>query len=242
MLLWAGAALGVAAIAGYVVFMKPWQEKPIKLTPEQQAYVAAVATQQAEAYIIAVATQQAEAALAAARAPRSAPPESSSYDPPSQASYQPPRPSSQAPAQPPASQPPPAATPTPAPAQGSAPPPPPPPAPTATPKPAPPPPPPPTSAPPAASGGATPMGRCVGYVADLSSAGYDDCVNFVLTGDYNVSHCIGHIIGSPGITDGRAACVQVALKVDGQLGDCFMGITGQSYYGYTSCRLYYESH
>ncbi len=85
------------------------------------------------------------------------------------------------------------------------------------------------------------MGRCVGYVAGLSSVGYDDCVSFVLTGDYNTSHCIGHIIGAPGITDGLAACVQVALS-DYQLGDCFMGVTGQSYYGYTSCRIYYESH
>ncbi|HLB22585.1 MAG TPA: hypothetical protein VJP07_00675 [Dehalococcoidia bacterium] len=242
MLLWAGAALGVAAIAGYIVFMKPWEEKPIKLTAEQQAYVTSVATQQADAYIVAVATLRAEDALATASAPRSAPPASTGYEAPAQSSDQPPAGSSQPPPPPSAA---PAPTATQPPSQPSAPPPPPPPpAPTATPKPAPPPPPPPPppTAPPASSGATTPMGRCVGYVAGLSSDGYDDCVNFVLTGDYNISHCIGHIIGSPGITDGPEACVQVALKVDGQLGDCFMGITGQSYYGYTSCNLYYKSH
>jgi len=243
MLLWAGAALGVVAIAGYVVFMKPWEDKPIKLTPEQQAYVAAVATQQADSYIIAVATQQADAALAAASAPQSAPPAPSGYEPPSQADVQPPAGSAPPPSQPPASIPPPAPAPTQPPANGSAPPPPPPPTATPTPKPAPPPPPPTATPPPPpeSSGASTPMGRCVGYVAGLSSIGYDDCVNFVLTGDYNTSHCIGHIIGSPGITDGPAACVQVALS-DYQLGDCFMGVTGQSYYGYTSCRIYYETH
>jgi hypothetical protein len=85
------------------------------------------------------------------------------------------------------------------------------------------------------------MGRCVGYMANLSSAGYDDCVSFVTGSNYNYSHCIGHIIGSPGISDGPSSCVQIAVG-EVQLGDCLMALTGQSHYGFTSCRLYYESH
>jgi hypothetical protein len=85
------------------------------------------------------------------------------------------------------------------------------------------------------------MGRCVGYMANLSEAGYEDCVNFVTGSNYNYSHCIGHIIGSPGIMDGKESCVQIALS-EAQLGDCLMGLTGQSHYGYSSCGFYYNSH
>ena len=85
------------------------------------------------------------------------------------------------------------------------------------------------------------MGRCVGYMAGFSSAGYDDCVGFVTGSNYNYSHCIGYIIGSPGISDGPSTCVQIAVS-EPQLGDCLMNLTGQSHFGGTSCRLYFESH
>jgi hypothetical protein len=62
---WAAAASLVLVVAGYVVIAKPGQAKTPKLTPEQQAYVQAVATQQALAYISAIATQQADAYIIA---------------------------------------------------------------------------------------------------------------------------------------------------------------------------------
>ena len=230
LMLWVGATIGVLAVVGYVVFLKPWQEKPIHLTPEQEVYVQSVATQQADAYLRAVATQEAERAVVAP-APQSVPPQSSNYQSPAQP-YQPP-------AQPSAP------TVTPIPVAPSQPPPPPPPVSTATAVPPPPPPPPATAAPPppppSGSAATTPMGRCVGYMSGLSSGGYDDCVAFVTGSNYKYSHCIGHIIGSPGITDGPSSCVQIAIS-EVQLGDCLMGLTGQSHYGGTSCRLYYESH
>lgn len=219
--LWAGAALGIATFSGYVVLAKPWQDKPIELTPEEQAYVAAVATQQAEAYIAAVATMQADQAAKAAAEP----PQSSAYEPP-------------------ASQPAPSQAPPQAPSQPQPPPPPP----TATPAAKPPPPPAATKAPPAPpppppdGSNKPPMARCVGYMAGFSSVGYEDCVTIVQTADYDTSHCVGYIIGSPGAEDGKAACVQVAVYTDEQyLGDCLMGLTGQSHFGPTACRLYYEN-
>ena len=80
LMLWVGMALAVAAVAGYVVFMRPWEDKPIKLTPEQQVYVQAVATQQADTYLRTVATQAAQAQVSAP--PQSAPQQPSSYQPP----------------------------------------------------------------------------------------------------------------------------------------------------------------
>lgn len=87
------------------------------------------------------------------------------------------------------------------------------------------------------------MAACVGYMYGLSSDGYDDCVGIIQGSDYNLSHCVGYILGSPGVEDGKGACVQVALQTTEQhLGDCLLGLSGQSHYGGTSCRLYYESH
>jgi hypothetical protein len=228
--LWAGAALGIAAFFGYVVLAKPWQEKPIELTPEEQAYVQAVATQQAEAYIAAVATMQADQAENGAAAPS----QSTSYDPPAPSQPAPQQPLSQPPQQAPSSQPEQPPPPPPAPTATLAAKPPPPPAATKAP-PAPPPPPPDGSNKP-------PMARCVGYMAGFSSEGYEDCVSIVQTADYDTSHCVGYIIGSPGTDDGKAACVQVALKTDEDyLGDCLMGLTGQSHFGATACRIYYDN-
>lgn len=237
-LLWAGAGLGIAGFSAYVVLAKPWEEKPIKLTPEQQAYVAAVATQQADAYIAAVATMQADQAARAAAAP----PQSTNYNPPASQPVAPQTAPTQAPPSQP--QPPPPSQPQ-QPSQPSAPPPP---APTATPTPKPPPPPPPATQappppPPSGGGSKPPTAACVGYMAGFSSDGYDDCVGIVQGSNYNMSHCVGYIIGSPGVEDGKGACVQVALQTtEPNLGDCLLGLSGQSMYGMTSCRLYYESH
>ena len=94
-LLWAGAGLAIAGFSAYVVLAKPWEDKPIKLTPEEQVYVAAVATQQADAYIAAVATMQADEAAKAVAAP---PPQTTTYNPPASRPVAPQQPAPQQPA------------------------------------------------------------------------------------------------------------------------------------------------
>jgi hypothetical protein len=238
LLLWCAAALGVAVFAGYIVVAKPWEEKPIKLTPEQQAYVQAVATQQADTYIVAVATQVEADRIAAADAAQSAPPLSAPAQP-----YVPPQPQPEPVVQQPAA-PPPAAPPASAPAPNNPAPPPPAATATATPKPVappvPPPPPPPTAAPPPPSNH-SPMAMCVGYMMNYSTAGFDECVSFVQGSDYNLSLCIGYIIGSPGAEDGKGACTEVARTAGASLGDCLLGLSGQSHFGRTSCSVYYST-
>lgn len=229
MLLWVGMALAVAGVAGYVVFMRPWEEKPIDLTPEQQVYVQAVATQRADAYIRAVATQQAEAALAPP--PQAPPQQPSNYVPPTKVPAAPPKqsappPQQPAPQQPPPPPPPPTATPVPPP----------------PPPPAPPPQPPPPPPPPPAPSGKSPMSLCVGYLAGFASSGYNECVGFIQNGEFYLSHCIAYLMHSPGIEDGKGMCARAAMNNDEKyLPDCLLGLSGQSHYGYTSCRLYHET-
>ena len=80
-------------------------------------------------------------------------------------------------------------------------------------------------------------------MAGFSSTGYDQCVQIVQGSDYDLALCVGHIIGSPGIEDGKGACTRVAMRgTDAYLADCLLGLTGQSYWGYTSCRIYWETH
>lgn len=109
-----------AVVIGVAVFAVRWAnargDKP--LTPEEQAYVQAVAMQQAAAYIAAVATQEAEAANAAppppappaqAGAPQQSAPVAPAAPPPAPAAPPPPPPAAPTVAQPPA---PPVAAPT----------------------------------------------------------------------------------------------------------------------------------
>jgi hypothetical protein len=183
-----------------------------RLSYEQQAYVIAVATQRADAYIRAVATLQAGAQPPAAAPAQAAPP----------------------PLAPPPQAPPPAAPPAAAP--------------TATvyvPQPAPtsaPPPPAPT-APPART--KPPMATCVGYMAGITESGLDACQQIIATAstDTAIRNCIGDIIGDTATTPaGQADCTQAALHAgDGNLSDCFLGLSAQSHFGRTSCRQYYGS-
>jgi hypothetical protein len=206
----------IAAIGYFVVYAR---ER--KLTPAEQAYVIAVATQRADAYIRAVATQQA-----------SAPPPAAVIDPPraaptaAPAVQQPPAPVQVAPTPaPPPYAPPPAPIYVPPPYV-------PPPAPTA------PPPPPPRPTKP-------PMGVCVGYMAGLTSTGVEACQQLVAdTSLYiTVRNCIADIIGGTATTPaGKADCVNAALHAgDPNLSDCFLGLSDQSHFGGTSCRQYYGS-
>jgi hypothetical protein len=85
------------------------------------------------------------------------------------------------------------------------------------------------------------MAMCVGYMMNYTSTGFDECVTFVQGSDYNLSLCIGYIIGSPGAEDGKGACAQFARTAGANLGDCLLGLSGQSHFGRTSCSVYYST-
>lgn len=233
------------ALAVLVVGYMLWRDRSTgqHFTPEQRAYIAAVATQQADAYIRALATQAAGAGQqvvaapvtdgAAAGAQVSAGGQQQRYVAP-----QPPA----APVQPLPAAPEPTATPG-----APPPPPPPPPAPTSAPPPAPtsPPPPPPPAPTPTGSGGgggATPLGACVGYMVGSSSTGLSDCQQIAAGPDQVLGACIAAVIGGTAQTAaGKAACLTAAAATsNAYLGDCLLGLSGQSYYGKTACRLYYQ--
>ena len=209
-------------VAGYfVVYAK---DSELSLTPQQQAYVQAVATQRAEDYIRAVATQQASAPPPAPVAP--APPPQQVSAPPQAPAPPPPAP----PPSPPTSVPPPAPAPTQAPA--------PPPPPRPLPPPPPPPPPPPHTKP--------PMATCVGYMVGLTSTGLDACQQLTTDPgtDVSVRNCIDDVIsGTATSAIGKSECANAAgASGDPYLNDCFLGLSGQSLYGRTSCRQYYGAH
>ena len=85
------------------------------------------------------------------------------------------------------------------------------------------------------------MAQCVGYMSGRLPSGLAACQQ-IAQGTDAVSQCIGFIIGLVG-GDGKGMCVAAAGSgIDGNLADCLLGLTGQSYWGGTSCRLYYESH
>ena len=191
------------------------------LTTEEKAYVAAVATQQADAYIIAIATQQAEG-----------PPPASAPEPPQPEYVYVPVPATpvvvyvQVPAP---AQPPPPPPPAPAPTQ-------PPPVAPAPPQPPPPPPAPSTR---------TPMQMCVGYMSGLAAGGLSECQQIAQGGGGTwsdpVRNCVRDVIsGTATSAAGKADCVGAAVSAgNANLSDCFLGLSGQSHFGGTSCRLYY---
>ena len=211
MLALTAAVIGTAA---YVLFFRDNGDKG--LTPQQQAYVAAVATQQADAYIRAVETQRAGEAASAPAPQQSAapaPPPQSVVERPVPPTIPAPAPTSAPPAPPPPPPPPPAPAPTSPPAA-----------------------PPPPSKP--------PMAACVGYMVGITSSGLDSCNQITQNTAYNaaVRNCIYAIISGSGTSsEGKAACVQASLATsnDAYLSDCFLGLSGQSLYGRTSCRQYY---
>ena len=104
--------------------------------------------------------------------------------------------------------------------------------------PPPPPPPPPRTKP--------PMATCVGYMAGLTQDGLDACQQVIAAAatDAAVRNCISDVIGGTATTPaGQADCTQAAIHAgDSNLSDCFLGLSGQSHFGRTSCRQYYTSH
>lgn len=90
------------------------------------------------------------------------------------------------------------------------------------------------------------MATCVGYMVGLTSGGIDACNQITQNTSYDpaVRNCIYAIITGAGTSaTGKAACVQAALVTisDALLSDCFLGLSGQSLYGRTSCRQYYAA-
>jgi hypothetical protein len=215
--------IGAAALtAGVYAVVLARGQREHELTPQERAYAAAIATQQAGSYIAAVATQQAEA-----------PPPAAAPEPP-------------APPQPEYIYVPVPATPVviylPAPTQSAPPAPPPAPAPTQAPPPPPPPPPPPLPPPPPPT--KSPMAMCVGYMAGLTGDGLSQCQDIAQGGGGTWSNavrsCVGDVIAGNGTSGtGRADCLAAANSAgNANLSDCFLGLSGQSYFGATSCRLY----
>lgn len=214
------------ALAVLVVGYMLWRDRSTgqHFTPEQRAYIAAVATQQADAYIRALATQAAGAGQQVVAAPITdgAATGAQVSAGGQQQRYVAPQP--------------PAAPVQPLPAA---------PEPTATPGAPPPPPPPPPAPTPTGSGGGggtTPLGACVGYMVGSSSTGLSDCQQIAAGPDQVLGACIAAVIGGTAQTAaGKAACLTAAAATsNAYLGDCLLGLSGQSYYGKTACRLYYQ--
>ncbi len=86
------------------------------------------------------------------------------------------------------------------------------------------------------------LGACVGYMVGASSSGLSDCQQIAAGADRVLGACVSAIISGSGQTAaGKAACLDAAAAASNvYLGDCLLGLSGQSYYGKTSCRLYYQ--
>jgi hypothetical protein len=74
-------------------------------------------------------------------------------------------------------------------------------------------------------------------------SGLAECQQLAAKGD-PVGVCIGHVIAGTGKTGaGQGACLHATNYAgDANLSDCLLGLSGQSYFGGTSCKLYYGSH
>jgi hypothetical protein len=79
-----------------------------------------------------------------------------------------------------------------------------------------------------------PLKACIGYMAGYSASGRAECDQLIASGDSNLSMCIKYVLKLDG---DKGGCV--AVKESGNVVDCLLGLSGQSYYGMTSCRIYY---
>jgi hypothetical protein len=77
----------------------------------------------------------------------------------------------------------------------------------------------------------------------FSSAGLPECHEIVAQGG-PVGECVGYIIAGQGTTPaGKSACLSGAVNAgDGYLTDCLLGLSGQSHFGGTMCKFYYNTH
>lgn len=83
-----------------------------------------------------------------------------------------------------------------------------------------------------------PLKACIGFMAGLSSEGRGECDQVIGGSDANLSLCVKYILGKS-VIDGPGACARVKINVN--VDDCLLGLSGQSYWGRTSCRVYYQS-
>lgn len=89
-----------------------------------------------------------------------------------------------------------------------------------------------------------PLKSCIGWLAGRSATGELDCRD-IWAGhpDRDLAECVGWLAGySSSGAAGEQACVDFAQwESDPYLADCVLGLAGLSYWGPTSCRLYWES-
>jgi hypothetical protein len=81
-----------------------------------------------------------------------------------------------------------------------------------------------------------PMKACIGHMAGYSAAGRAECDQLMSTSDAGTSSCIKYILHVGG--GNKAGCV--SAQQDGQTVDCLLGLSGQSHFGMTSCRIIWE--
>jgi hypothetical protein len=88
-----------------------------------------------------------------------------------------------------------------------------------------------------------PLKSCIGWLAGMSATGELDCRD-IWSGhpDRDLGECVGWLAGySSSGAVGEQACVDFAqMESDPYLADCILGLAGLSYFGGTSCRLYWE--
>jgi hypothetical protein len=80
-----------------------------------------------------------------------------------------------------------------------------------------------------------PLKACIGFMAGYSASGRAECDQLMAGPDANLAMCIKYILKIGG--GDKGGCVKV--KESAQVVDCLLGLSGQSYYGMTSCGLYY---
>lgn len=83
-----------------------------------------------------------------------------------------------------------------------------------------------------------PLKACIGYMAGLSGEGRGECDQVIAGGDQKLADCVKFILGLS-VIDGKGSCAAVHVNVN--VDDCLLGLSGQSYWGRTSCRVYYQS-
>jgi hypothetical protein len=84
-----------------------------------------------------------------------------------------------------------------------------------------------------------PEKACVGYMTGYSAAGRGEC-DQLMSSNSAMGNCVKYILKLP-VADGKGACVSAAVTAGGYLSDCLLGLSGQSHFGLTSCRMYYGS-
>jgi hypothetical protein len=84
-----------------------------------------------------------------------------------------------------------------------------------------------------------PEKACVGYMAGYSGAGKAECDQLMSGANVALGNCVRYILKLP-VNDGKSACVNAAVTAGGYLSDCLLGLSGQSHFGLTSCKVYYN--